>query len=207
MADDKTKPVKSDQQDLVRTQEEDIKLQVQRLLSRPVNDEKRALEIIVEAITSKYVDSSLVEQVVKQTVFNYETKLRVFAIAAANRQLNRILRLITILDDLEEELGKPERFRGMDDKELVKLYAVVQSNLSTSLDYVKKVIDFRLELQQAQASMLSPTEKESIDAMSGLPMLDSHQRDKVRRLIQGIAEDVTKMAETGEAEIIPKEDK
>lgn len=207
MTDDKDKLVKADQQSLMRTQEEDIKLQVQRLLSRPVNDEKRALEIIVEAITSKYVDSSLVEQIVKQTVFNYETKLRVFAIAAANRQLNRILRLITILDDLEEELGKPERFRGMDDKELVKLYAVVQSNLSTSLDYVKKVIDFRLELQQAQASMLSPTEKENIDAMSGLPTLDASQRDKVRRLIQGIAEDVTKMQETGEAEIVPKENK
>ena len=176
--------------------EDEIKSTVERLLNRPIDDERRVLEIIAEAITSKNVSPSLVEQAVKQSVYKYETKMRVFAIAAANRQIPRILRLIDTLDMLEEELGDPSRYASMKDQDLLRLYVATQANLNNSLDYIKKIIDFRMEATQAQAALLTAQEKEQVDA-TGLPTLDAQQRDRVRKIIKGMAEEIIDIDKAG----------
>jgi hypothetical protein len=176
--------------------------EVRRLLSRPISDEKKVIETLADAITSNYVKPELVEQAVKQTVHKYENKLRVFAIAAANRQLNRIIRLIDTLDMMEEELNDPTRLVGMKDQDLIRLYSVMQANLTTSLDYIRKVVDMRMELAQAVGAVMSVKEQEEIEALSGLPMLDSTQRDKVRRLMSGVAEEIIQV---GEVDVITEE--
>jgi hypothetical protein len=181
--------------------DDDVDKEVRRLLARPISDEKVVIETLVDAITEKYAKPELVEQAVKQTIHKYENKLRVFSIAAANRQLRRILRLIDTLDVMEEELNDPDRLAGMKDQDLIRLYSVMQGNLSTALDYVKKVVDMRMELAQATSAIMSAKEQEEIDALSGLPTLDSTQRDKVRRLISGMTEDVMKV---GDLEVITK---
>jgi len=81
---------------------------------------------------------------------------------------------------------------------------------NNALDYVKKVIDFRMELAQATSSLLSAKDREEIEALSGLPTLEPQQRDRIRRLLQGMAEEVIDMPaeipEEEEAEIVEAED-
>lgn len=171
----------------IEKSENEIKDEINRLLNRPISDTSKVVEIIVDAITSKWVDPSLVDQAVKQTVSNYENKLRVFAIAAANRQLKRIMRLINLLDDIEDEIDV--RYPTMKDQDLIRLYITAQANLNTSLDYIKKVMDFRLELGNAQASMITAQQQIDVDA-TGVPILNVAQRDRVRRVVQGIRDHI-----------------
>jgi hypothetical protein len=178
--------------------DQDIAREVRRLLALPISDEKKVMEGLVDAITEQHTKPELVEQAVRQTVHKYENKLRVFAIAAANRQLRRIIRLIDTLDVMEEELNDPGRLAGMESKDLIRLYSVTQGNLTTSLDYVKKVLDMRMELAQAMGAM-SSKEQDEIETLSGLPTLNSTQRDKVRRLISGMTEEVI------DVEVVPVE--
>lgn len=173
---------------------EDIGRVLNRLLSRPLQDEDKVLEIIVNAITAKYTDPNIVQQAVKQAITNYENQLRVFMVAVANRQLARILRLMRSLDKLEEELEDPVTIKSMEPKELIKVYALQQSNLAGSLDYVKKVADMRIELATAQAAItntLTTRDVDEINTLSGLPKLSSQQRHNVRRLIEGLVRDIS----------------
>ena len=167
-----------------------LKSELKRILDdAQIADEATVLKLIVEAITSKYVEPDAIEQAVYQTINQYENKLRVFSIAAANRQLKRITNLIGMVEDIEGTLGQPEFYKYMEPKDLIRLYAVAQGNLSASMDYVKNVINYRVELVNAQKSM-NPVEKEELQALSQLPKLEPQQRDRIRRLIQGIRTEI-----------------
>lgn len=171
--------------------EENLQEVLTRLLNKPISDEKKVLELIISAITTKSVDPDLVRQAVTQAVFNYENQLRVFMVSVANAQLQRILRLINLIDKLETDIDKKDYASNLEPKDLVKLYALYQSNLTQSLDYVKKIADMRLELQQANSAItsgLTNTELEEVKTLSGLPKLNAKQRNSVRRLIEGIAD-------------------
>jgi hypothetical protein len=158
-----------------------------------LQDEDKVLEIIVGAITSKYTDPGLVSQAVKQSIQNYENQLRVFMVGVANRQLARILRLMRSLDAIEAQIAEPSVIAQMSPRDLIKAYALQQSNLMSSLDYVKKVADMRIELATAQAAIansLTTREVEEINALSGLPKLSPQQRGNVRRIVEGLVRDI-----------------
>lgn len=181
----------------------DLESELKRLLDRPIDDEKKVLEILVGAITSKYTDPSLVRQAVKQAVFNYENQLRVFMVAVANAQLARVVRLINLIDKLEEKFSGEDVIDRMQPRDLIKLYALQQSNLVTSLDYIKKIADMRIELQQAQAAItntLTSREISEINTLSGLPSLSAQQRSSVRMLVENIMSDIAVDAEFSESE-------
>jgi len=175
------------------TKDDDLRRVITKLLDRPIEDEGKVLEIIVGAITSKYTDPSLVRQAVTQAVYNYESQLRVFMVAVANTQLRRILKLVSSIDQLEDRLDEPEMVATMTASNLIKVYALKQNNLVESLDYVKKIADMRMELQQATAaisSTLTNRDIEEIDALSGLPKLGPQQRGRVRKIIECMIADV-----------------
>lgn len=172
---------------------DDIERTLNKLLTRPLQDEDKVLEIIVGAITAKYTDPGLVSQAVKQAIQNYENQLRVFMVAVANRQLARILRLMRSLDEIENQIANPDVIAKMEPRDLIKAYALQQSNLMSSLDYVKKVADMRIELASAQAAIansLTTREVEEINALSGLPKLSPQQRGNVRRIVEGLVRDI-----------------
>lgn len=158
-------------------------------LENPLRDASATLDTIVRAIINHSVDRNKVEAAVKLTINNYENQLRVFMIAVANSHLPRISRLLNICDELETQLQSEKIIKDMDAKDLLKSYALMQSSLVMSLDYVKKIADMRMELQQHQSAITSSmTNREmiEIDAMSGLPKLDSNQRSRVRTVIEGM---------------------
>ena len=183
---------------------DDLENTISRLLDRPIDDEKKVLELIVNAITSKYTDPSLVRRAVKQACYNYENQLRVFMVAVANAQLARIIRLINLLDNLEVKMQDPEFIQSLDPREMIKLYALQQSHLASSLEYVKKIADMRIELQTAQAAItntLTSKEMAEINTLSGLPTLSAQQRGSVRKLVEGIMSDIaTDLSSTCECE-------
>jgi len=177
---------------------EDLEQTLARLLDRPIDDEKKVLEILVNAITSKYTDPDLIKQAVRQAVFNYENQLRTFMVAVANAQLARVIRLIGMIDRIEERLSAPDMLESIDPKSLIKMLALQQSNLSQTLDYVKKIADMRLEMQTAQSAItntLTSKEVSEIHALTGLPTLNSVQRGNVRKLVEGIMVDIVSDAE------------
>jgi len=183
----------------------DIEATLNRLLDRPIQDEDKVLEVIVKAITAKYTDPQMIRKAVKQAVSNYENQLRVFMVGVANRQLQRILRLMRTIDSLEEQIEKPEVIASMCPKELIKVYALQQSNLNNSLDYVKKVADMRMELATAQAaitSTLTTRETEEINALAALPKLNAQQRGNVRRIVEGLIHDISMDEEEHEGDLI-----
>ena len=182
---------------------EDLESTIDRLLNGPLQDEDRVLEIIVEAITAKCTDTDLVRKAVKQAVSNYENQLRVFMVAVANRQLARILRLMRSLDHIEEQIeSNPSIIGQMKPNELLKLYALQQSNLNGALDYVKKVTDMRLELASAQAAItntMTTKELDEIHTLSRLPKLNAQQRGNVRRIVEGLVADINEDSQGLEA--------
>jgi hypothetical protein len=114
-------------------------------------------------------------------------------VAVANRQLARILRLMRSLDEIENLIANPDVIAKMEPRDLIKAYALQQSNLMSSLDYVKKVADMRIELATAQAAIansLTTREVEEINALSGLPKLSPQQRGNVRRIVEGLVRDI-----------------
>lgn len=170
-----------------------LEIVLNEALSNPLQDERKVLETIVGAITAKCTDPDLIRQAVRQTVTNYENQLRVFMIALANQQLSRILRLTRSLDEIEERFQNKELLDNMNSKDLVRLYAVQQSNLVHSLDYVKRVADMRIELAAAQAAVSTSLldDKEEVEKLSGLPKLTAQQRNNVRKIIEGLVKDVS----------------
>ena len=176
-------------------------------LDSPLSDEKKVLDTIVKAIVNRSVDKNLIEQAVKRTVNNYENQLRVFMIAVATNHLPRIQKLLSALDLIDEEMNTPRIVRQMDVKDLLKSYALMQATLTQSLDYVKKVTDMRMELEQAQSaitSTLSSEEAEEINKLAGIPKLDATQRNRVRTLIEGM---IVSVKESDEGEGPPSSGK
>jgi hypothetical protein len=170
--------------------EKQPELLIAKLSNPPISDEKKLLEIVVNAVTSKSVDPILVKQAVTQAVFNYENQLRVFMVAAANAQLARIIRLIQLIDRIEERVEKGDFVNELEPKDLLRLYALHQANLTNSLDYIKKIADMRLEMHQAESaisSAMTNSELEEVKNLSGLPKLTAKQRTSVRRLIENMS--------------------
>lgn len=172
--------------------EDAVRNEIDRLLNRPIADEGKVLEIIVQAITSKYTQPELVERAVRQAVFNYETQMRIFQIATAKRQLARITKLINMTESMEDYIMSPEMMSKMEAKDLINMYGKASQAVKDGLDYIKRVVDARIEATAAQAAMMATInqrEVESVD-IAGISSLTSQQRDKVRRIVDGIVEDL-----------------
>jgi hypothetical protein len=188
--------------------EDDIRAQIERLLDRPINDEDRVVEIIVDAITSHYAEPELVKQAVRQAVNQYEVQLRIFMIANAKQQLRRITRLIKLSEKMEEMFEQPPVMAAMEPKDLVQLYAKIQGNIKEGLTYIKSVVDQRMEQQVAQAAMLTAMhggEPVKSKSASKIRDLDSQQRDKVRRIVDGLVSGLVTMEDEEKSDVIDVE--
>jgi hypothetical protein len=183
-----------------KTVDDTIRKELDRLLDRPIADEGKVLEIIVQAITNKYAQPELVERAVHQAIHNYETQIRIFQIATAKRQLARIVRLMEMTEQLEDLALSPTMVSRMDPKDLIALYGKAQNSVKEGLDYIKNVVDMRVEAAKAQAALVAPLESHDPAVSTGIQSLSSQQRDKVRRIIDGIVEDIGSI-NAGEAKI------
>ena len=164
-------------------------------------DPIKVLDTLKDAILSREVDHVRATQALKQVMHKYETKSRVFMIAAAQAELPRIVRLMSFLSTCEEEMFKEERLRSSSTRELTRMYALAQSTLITSIDNVKKVADMRLELMRAgKGDALFDTDSDEFKEMAGLPGLDATKRDRVRRVIGGLMDSIDKDTSVSEYE-------
>jgi hypothetical protein len=163
-----------------------------------LQDPLEVLELLKDAILRKDVDKSEVADALKQVLKNYEQQNRVFLIAAANAELPRVVRLMSFLHTCEGELFDSERVEDASTKELIRMYALGQSHLLSSLDNLKKVADMRLDALRAAggaqgAEKLFSGEKDAeLNALAGLPTLDAQSRDRVRRLVTGLVDAMEK---------------
>lgn len=188
--------------------EDEIRSQIERLLDRPINDEDRVVEIIVDAITSHYANPELVKQAVRQAVNQYEVQLRIFMIANAKKQLRRVMKLMKLSEQMEDAFEKPAVMASMEPKDLVQLYSKIQGNIKESLTYIKSVVDMRLEQQVAQAAMITAMhggEQIKSKSASKIRDLDSQQRDKVRRILDGLVDGLVTMEQEEPEEVIEVE--
>lgn len=187
--------------------EDVIKTEIDRLLNRPIADEGKVLEIIVQAITAKYAQPELVERAVRQAVFNYETQMRIFQIATAKRQLARITKLINMTETMEDFVMSPEVMAKMEAKDLINLYGKATTAVKDGLEYIKRVVDARIEATAAQAAMMATINQHEIESVdiAGISSLSSQQRDKVRRIVDGIVEDLDTI-NAGHAKLLEESD-
>lgn len=154
-----------------------------KVLNRPFDDEGEVVSLLVQAITFKCTDTDLIEQAVKQTIDDYENKLRVFMVGVANAQLQRILRMINMLGNIESELEK-NRVNLLRDSDLIKLYATTQTALMQSLDYVKKIVDMRVEKDVAQSIVAKNMEQTKATQNQNLMLLPAAARNRLRKVIE-----------------------
>lgn len=163
-----------------------------------LTDPLEVLELLKDAILRRPVDKEETAAALRQILKSYEQQNRVFMIAAANAELPRVVRLMQFLHDAEVELFQDERLADTSTKELIKLYALGQANLLASLDNVKKVADMRLDAMRAAGGavgvekLFSMDKDDEVNALAGLPALDSQSRDRVRKLISGLVESIEK---------------
>lgn len=169
--------------------EDKVRETIQRVLTKPLQDEDRVLEIIVDAITNRYTDKSLVERAVRQAVANYEVQMRIYMIAIAKAQLRRIQKLMNSISTIEENLTDPvmlAKIAAIKPEGIIQLYANAQRSLRDSLAYIKTVVDQRLEVQTAEAALIQMQSNEG--ASPAVRALLPQQRDKVRRILDGVIE-------------------
>lgn len=169
---------------------------IQSLVLRGESDPKKLLELVVSAITNRYTDSDLAKQAVSTTISNYENQLRVFLVATAKAKLDRILRLMELIDITEGELLDPSRVRTASTYELLRIYAIAQGSLTTDLDYVKQIVDMRTKLHPEEGktviNMFGAPTKEQIEVLADVPALDNLARDRVRRILDQFVSKVKK---------------
>ena len=178
---------------MAEKKKEDLGLQI--VDTPQLDDPLEVLALLKDAILNKSYDKAAVAEALRQVLGQYEAKNRLFLIAAANAELPRILRLLTFLQECEEELFTPGRIDGASTKDLIKLYALAQSTTMAGLDNVKKVADMRLDIMRAAGggdglnSLFGDKENE-INPLKDLPGLDPQSRDRVRRLVTGLVDSV-----------------
>ncbi len=164
-------------------------------MTEPITDPIELIDTLKDAILRRAVDKEKVLQAIKQVLSGYETQNRIFLIGTAQVELSRIVRLMRFVSNVEEELFKEERMDSANTKDLIRAYALAQTNLVSSLDNVKRIVDMRLELQKAgmsnPAALLNP-DSEEVQALSQLPGLDARGRDKVRQLVGMISDAINK---------------
>lgn len=162
-----------------------------------LTDPLEVLDLLKNAILRKPVDKSQAADALRQVLKSYEAQNRVFLIAAANAELPRIVRIMSFLQSCEEELFRSDRLKDATTKELVRVYALAQANMLSSLDNVKKVADMRLDALKAAGGAtgverIFDMKDEELNAMAGLPSLDAQGRDRVRKLVTGLVDAIEK---------------
>jgi len=151
------------------------------------DDPLEVIELLKKAILRQDVDQEAVSEALRQVLHQYEAQNRVFMIAAANAELPRVVRLLTFLQECEEEMFTEKRVKNASTRELSRMYALAQSNLLSSLDNIKRVADMRLDAIRARGAAGSVfSEDAELDTLSDLPGLDGHGRDRVRKLVGGL---------------------
>ncbi|MCG8432500.1 MAG: hypothetical protein MJA83_00540 [Gammaproteobacteria bacterium] len=176
-----------------------------------LSDPLAILELLKDAILNKPTfDRSKVSEALRKTLEKYETKNRIFLIAAANAELPRIVRLLEFINSCESAMFNPDRIEEASMKELLRLYALTQSNLLSSLDNVKKVADMRLEFLKAGAGEGGIgnlfEEDKQIGALQDLPGLDPQERDRVRNTVMGLLKSIESDDSLKVSEDEPSED-
>jgi len=170
-------------------------------VSRPVSpkvaeqlsDPIELLRLLQDAILNKAYDKSEVSDALRTVLSKFEAKNRTFLIAAAHAEIPRVLRLMSFLTQCEEAMVDEEMklIENASLKDMTKLYALAQGTLVTSLDNIKRVADMRIDAMKAGVTMddLFSSDSEA-NALADLPGLDSGKRERVRKLIEGLAESV-----------------
>ena len=114
------------------------------------SDPIHVLKLLQDAILKKpNLDQEEVLQALHGVLSKYEQHNRVFLIAAAKAELPRVIRLMEFINSCESNLLNADRLERASTKELIKIYALAQSNLLTSVDSIRKVADMRLEALKA----------------------------------------------------------
>jgi hypothetical protein len=154
------------------------------LANRPFDDPCQVLSILVEAIIYKTTDTALIEQVVQQVINKYENRLKIFQIGVAQAQLERILRMIKLLDKIEDEITK--FVPGMENNDLIKTYATTQVAFTQSLEYIKKISELKIDITQ-----LGSIKEESTEPY----LIPSHKRKRLRSVVEAVLETVNSSEE------------
>lgn len=165
--------------------------------STPIDkkDPTSILKDITDLITNQEIDHQTAKEAVEATLTDYEIQLRTFLVGVAKSKLNRIIRLMELIDDTESVL-QTDRLEQASTHELLRIYGLAQSSLVSDLDLIKQIVDMRKELEPREAStiinLLGSASEESVNKVveSGHPGLPPKSRDKVRRVIAAFVQQV-----------------
>jgi len=161
----------------------------------PIEDPLELLDTIKDAILRRQTDPAKVTQALRQVLSKFEVQNRVFLVASAQSEVDRIVRILKFLSDCEAELFDHEKVKDYSVKQLTRLYALAQSNLLMSMDNVRKVADMRLDMMNkgdATNPALLGAESPELEAMASMPGLAPSERDRVRKLMSRLNEAIEK---------------
>jgi hypothetical protein len=142
-----------------------------------------ALRALSDAIGRK-IPYNEAKEALEQVLRNYEEQLRVFMVGVAKGKIDRVLRMLNLLDRVEEELFSERAIKQANVNQLIRIYALGQNSLTTSLDYIRRVADMRAEIERlGAASKLDEALAKATESgmgPDGLPLLSPVERERVR---------------------------
>lgn len=161
-----------------------------------LDDPLQVLDLLKSAIIKKgsSINKRDVSAALQHVLDKYEQKNRIFLIAAANAELPRIVRLMSFLSTCEVAMFDDKTLEKASVQQLITMYKLAQTNLVTGLDTVKKVADMRLDALRAAGGaegvekVFNTEDEGALNALSGLPSIDSQSRDRIRKLLTGLIE-------------------
>jgi len=167
---------------------------VAKVTDKKFGDPIEVAKIIVELLCSRPVSPEDAKQAVEQTFNQYENQLRIFLLSVAKAKVDRILRYMSFVEKLEEELFRPERIKDANTAQLIKAYASVQGNLKNDLDFIKTMADMGLEIHKILGGV-DAGNVEVKDKMSEVAGMFPQYTPEVRGRIRSILTDVLKIIE------------
>lgn len=157
------------------------------ILSNPIQDRIQVsdniLKLIVDFVSAKSVDPEAVRDALEKTYNHYENQLRIFLIAVAKGKIDRFLRYLKFVDQVEDRLFNSDRLENASTTQLIRTYALAQGYMANDLTYIKQIADMGLEIQKVLGVLNKPFDKELTDSLLGIPHLDASIRSKIRDVL------------------------
>lgn len=156
---------------------------------KPKDLTRKDLDTLVDVVSKVVPDVTHDEArtAIERIMSQHEAQLKIFLVGVAKSRMNRVLRLMEIIDASEHELlGNADRIQEATTYELTRIWQMAQSTVATDLDFIKQVIDMRATKEEVPATIVNilgnPT-NDQLDAARDIPTLEPQQRAKIRNII------------------------
>ena len=138
-------------------------------------------------------DIDRAKEALNSVLLDHEFQIKVLLVGIAKRKFSRILRLISLIDNIEDNIIKNERIADASNAELIKMWNIAQSSSIQDLEFMRAVIELGKSIPDVHIHL-----GESANTVNVFSGLDRESRENVKNFIDNIFKKVINIPKLGE---------